>query len=160
MVFEWPDGGRWKVSEQTTDLGASVRRLRGERGMTQMALAVATGAGVSQIAQIEQGVIKDPRLSTMKALADALEVSLDDLVGRTSPVDLGPRGDGVSWKKVAGWSKELLPNLRDLVKECRKSPVAISLSEILALANQIERVVELAPAQGEAEQGKARKGKK
>jgi transcriptional regulator with XRE-family HTH domain len=69
------------MSEPAATLGENVRRLRDACGMTQMALAVAAGVGVSQVSQIEQGIIKDPRLSTAIALARSLGVSLDVLAG-------------------------------------------------------------------------------
>ena len=46
------------------------------------ALAVAAGLSVSLVTQIEQGRTGDPRLSTLRALASALGVSLDELAGK------------------------------------------------------------------------------
>lgn len=48
-------------------------------GLTQAALAHKAGTRTSTVCNIENGKI-DPRLSTVKALADALGLDLDDLV--------------------------------------------------------------------------------
>jgi len=48
-------------------------------GLTQAALAQKAGVRTSTICNIETGKI-DPRISTMKALADTLGVEIDDLV--------------------------------------------------------------------------------
>jgi DNA-binding XRE family transcriptional regulator len=49
-------------------------------GLTQAALANKAGIRTSTVCNIENGKI-DPRLSTVKVLADALGVDVDDLVG-------------------------------------------------------------------------------
>jgi transcriptional regulator with XRE-family HTH domain len=64
------------------ELGATVKRLREEAAMTQQQLAVKAGLSMSGLGSIEQGLKPDPRLSTVVALADALGVSLDKLVGK------------------------------------------------------------------------------
>lgn len=56
----------------TALLGASVRRLRQERGLTQAELAHAVGLGPVQISRIERGV-QEPRFATIERLAEALD---------------------------------------------------------------------------------------
>jgi transcriptional regulator with XRE-family HTH domain len=56
-----------------------IRELREAKKMSQQALAFATGLSMSVISQIERGVNQEPRLGTLKALAQALGVSLDEL---------------------------------------------------------------------------------
>jgi transcriptional regulator with XRE-family HTH domain len=60
-------------------IGDRLKRLRKAAGMTQQALATAAGLSMSAIIHIEAGRIPDPRLSTLKALARALGVTLDEL---------------------------------------------------------------------------------
>jgi transcriptional regulator with XRE-family HTH domain len=66
------------------DLGSLGKRLKGMReaaGLTQQRLAVKAGVSVSSLFQLEQGQKTDPRISTVAALAGALGVSVDDLLG-------------------------------------------------------------------------------
>ena len=64
--------------------GARLRSLRDQRGWTQANLAEAVGAYASQISKYESGEVM-PEGETLAALADALDVSLDELVlGRTA----------------------------------------------------------------------------
>jgi transcriptional regulator with XRE-family HTH domain len=60
------------------EFGVRLRAARDRRGMTQAQLAEATGAYPSQISNYENGE-KVPEGETMVSLADALDVSLDEL---------------------------------------------------------------------------------
>lgn len=55
------------------------------RNMSQADLVRSSHMGSSKVSQILKGSVKDPRLSTMVAIADALDVSLDYLAGREQP---------------------------------------------------------------------------
>ena len=67
------------------DLAEHLKRLRKKRGWTQQKLAEEAGMSYVIITKIEQGVSKEPTILSMVKLADALGVSLDELVRRTSP---------------------------------------------------------------------------
>jgi transcriptional regulator with XRE-family HTH domain len=56
-----------------------LKALRRAAGLSQEALAVAAGLSGSLVRKIEQGESLDPRMSTLKALAKVLGVSLDEL---------------------------------------------------------------------------------
>ncbi len=56
-----------------------LREMRVAAGLTQQALAMQAGLSVSAVVQIESGKVPDPRVSTLKALAKALGVSIDAL---------------------------------------------------------------------------------
>ncbi|NHI17526.1 helix-turn-helix transcriptional regulator [Microbacterium excoecariae] len=75
---ETPDGDALAV-------GRRVRALRVERGMTLAALAAAVGRAPSQLSMIENGH-REPRLSMLRAIARALDVSADTLVSE-EPLD-------------------------------------------------------------------------
>jgi transcriptional regulator with XRE-family HTH domain len=62
-------------------IGDSLRAARGRLGWSREALAYHSGVSWSAIAQIESGRRKDVRLSSLSALANALGVSVDYLVG-------------------------------------------------------------------------------
>jgi transcriptional regulator with XRE-family HTH domain len=62
-------------------VGDRLKKLRTEARLTQQALAMKAGLSVSVVAQIEQGVNDDPRLSTLRALAKVLGATMNDLTG-------------------------------------------------------------------------------
>ncbi len=62
-------------------IGDSLRAARMRLGWSREALAYHSGVSWSAIAQIESGRRKDVRLSSLSALADALGVSVDHLIG-------------------------------------------------------------------------------
>ena len=61
-------------------LAVSLQRLREAKGWSRETLAHHAGLSFAAIAQLETCRRQDPRLSTLVALARALEVSLDELV--------------------------------------------------------------------------------
>ena len=63
-------------------LGDRIRQLREERGMSQEALARAAGLSVGVVTKLERtkGRQQDVRLGTAVALADALGVTVDELI--------------------------------------------------------------------------------
>lgn len=64
--------------------GESLKKLRTDRNISATQLAKKIGINSQTIYQWEWG-IAEPRLSFLIWIADALEVSLDELVGRTVP---------------------------------------------------------------------------
>ncbi|WP_425955162.1 helix-turn-helix domain-containing protein [Xylanimonas sp. McL0601] len=65
-------------------LGRRVRHLRTRRGLTLDALGAAVGCGPSLLSLIENGR-REPRLSLLRALAEALDVSVGDLLAEEAP---------------------------------------------------------------------------
>jgi DNA-binding XRE family transcriptional regulator len=65
-------------------LGKRIRHFRCEKGWSQGLLARRAGIDPQHLSKLERGV-KEPGLSALLALADALRLSLDRLVGRTPP---------------------------------------------------------------------------
>ena len=62
-------------------VGQAIRKARTERGYSMPRLAKKMGIQVQTIYQWEAG-ISEPRCWLLIALADALDISLDELVGR------------------------------------------------------------------------------
>lgn len=75
-----PDRPGGPSGEET--LGERLRRLRLEHKWPQTHLALRSGVPQPHIARIETGWTRDPKTSTLEALADALGVSGDALRGR------------------------------------------------------------------------------
>ena len=71
---------RAKVRLRRDDgLGASVRRLRKQRGLSQEELAEAAGLSRRELGRIERGEVEAPRPDTVEQIADAFGVPLADL---------------------------------------------------------------------------------
>jgi transcriptional regulator with XRE-family HTH domain len=77
--------------------GANVRRVRLTRNASQEALSHRTGLHRTEIGKVEQGVV-EPRLTTLVILADALSVTLDELVaGLWVPGERKPSPNARPW---------------------------------------------------------------
>ena len=63
-------------------LAENIKKCRIRLGLTQEALARKADISYNTIIKLESKGITDPRMETLKKLADALKVSLDKLVGR------------------------------------------------------------------------------
>lgn len=62
------------------NIAKNIKQLRKMRGYTQFKLAEVSKLSPNQIAKVESGGIKNPKISTMIALAVALNVEVGDLL--------------------------------------------------------------------------------
>lgn len=65
--------------------GERLLQLRIRASLTQAQLAHKAGVNTMQPSRIETGLVKDPNLPTLQALARALECTLDDLLAPADP---------------------------------------------------------------------------
>lgn len=65
-----------------------LKDAREMRGFTRAALSMRTGLPQNAVSQFESGK-RPPNIGHLERLADALEVSIDRLLGRNAPDDLG-----------------------------------------------------------------------
>jgi HAD superfamily hydrolase (TIGR01509 family) len=63
-------------------LGAQLQKARREAGLTQQELCQKAGLSYSTLAKIERGAIKAPSIFTIQSIAEAINTSLDALMGR------------------------------------------------------------------------------
>ncbi len=77
-------------AELLTTIGARVRRLRASRGLTGRALAEASDLSVRFLSQLESGRA-NIAVGRLQRVADALDVSLETLVGEATVAGDGPR---------------------------------------------------------------------
>src|SRR6266508_2687689 len=75
-------------------IGERLHRLRGEHGLTQEALAALAGLSVDLVKKLELGKRQSARLTTIAALANALDVPMSELT------DKRPRLDGAGDRLV------------------------------------------------------------
>jgi transcriptional regulator with XRE-family HTH domain len=64
-----------------TPLGDRLKDARRRAALTQGELAEKSGVGVTTIVRIERGQIEEPRVTTIRKLAQALDVPTAQLVG-------------------------------------------------------------------------------
>lgn len=69
----------------TTSLATRLKRARARAGFTPEQLAEAAGLERTAVYKIEAKAAPDPRPSTVVRISEALEISLDELVGRKVP---------------------------------------------------------------------------
>src|ERR1700724_3000303 len=74
------------VAVASSRIGEALKASRARLGWSREALAYHSGVSWSAIAQIESGRRKDVRLSSLSALAGALGVSVDYLIGTAATI--------------------------------------------------------------------------
>jgi transcriptional regulator with XRE-family HTH domain len=72
-------------------IATRLKTLREKAEMSQQQLATKAGLSISVVAHIEQGKKPDPRMSTVRALAQALGVSSDALMNEEPKQPRRPR---------------------------------------------------------------------
>ena len=68
------------MSKQDYPLSKNLKKLREQKGLSQDRLAKLADVANNTIIKIEQGENINPTLETLKKVAKALEVSIDDLI--------------------------------------------------------------------------------
>ncbi|MFH1640620.1 MAG: helix-turn-helix transcriptional regulator [Candidatus Omnitrophota bacterium] len=63
-------------------LSKNIRQLRLRKGLSQERLARLADISNATLIKIEVGVAKEPTITTVAKIASALEVSIDELVGK------------------------------------------------------------------------------
>jgi transcriptional regulator with XRE-family HTH domain len=64
-------------------LAKTIKDLRKKHKISQEELAKKAGITYSTLIKIESGVNDNPTIKTIRKIADALDVSMDELVGRS-----------------------------------------------------------------------------
>lgn len=68
------------MPKQKSTIGDNIKRYRKLAGISQDVLSKRANLAFHTIAKIEAGSTPDPRIETVKKIADALGVLLDDLM--------------------------------------------------------------------------------
>ncbi|HEX5455834.1 MAG TPA: HAD-IA family hydrolase [Candidatus Saccharimonadales bacterium] len=71
-------------------LGLRIQEARKAAGYTQQQLCQNSGLSYSTLAKIERGAIKSPSVFTIQTIAEALNRSVDELLGNKPPAAHGP----------------------------------------------------------------------
>jgi len=64
-------------------LNKQIKMFRKQKGWTQSTLGRKAGLLYTTIAGIEQGTALHPTIQTITKIADAFEITIDELIGRT-----------------------------------------------------------------------------
>jgi transcriptional regulator with XRE-family HTH domain len=64
---------------ETTELGKRIRQLREAREWSQEQLARRAGLGLMAINRIENGEVRQPKRTSIRGIAAALEIPVNDL---------------------------------------------------------------------------------
>lgn len=68
------------MSKTKSTIGKNIKKYREKLGISQDKLSKLAGITLHTITKIESGATPDPRIETVKKIAKALNVSLDDLI--------------------------------------------------------------------------------
>ena len=68
------------MTKEKTTIAENMRKYRNKLGISQDVLSKRANLAFHTIAKIEAGSTPDPRIETVKKIADALEVTLNDLM--------------------------------------------------------------------------------
>jgi len=73
-------GDAWDLDRELAALGRAIRRLRHDRGLSMASLASKAGVSESTLSLIELGQGNPSFFGTLRALAEALDVTLTEIV--------------------------------------------------------------------------------
>jgi len=68
------------MSKGMSTIAKNIKKHRAKLGISQDKLSKLAGITLHTITKIESGATPDPRIKTVKKIADALGVSIDDLM--------------------------------------------------------------------------------
>lgn len=68
------------MSKEPSVIGKAIRKNRQEKNMSQEALARAADLSLPTVVKIESGETPNPGIDTVKKIAIALDVSIDELM--------------------------------------------------------------------------------
>jgi len=63
-------------------LSENIKRFRNQKGLSQDKLAKLADVTLTTLVKLESGANDNPTIKTLKKIADALEISIDELIGR------------------------------------------------------------------------------
>jgi transcriptional regulator with XRE-family HTH domain len=78
-------------TDASLDFGGRLRKGRTAQGLTLSNLSTASGVSIAYLSDLERGVLGNPTLDTLRAIAKALNVSLNDLLGVEEDSERRPR---------------------------------------------------------------------
>jgi len=68
------------MAKELSTIAKNIKKYRDKLGISQDKLSKLAGVTLHTIAKIETGSTPDPRIETLRKIADALGVKVDDLI--------------------------------------------------------------------------------
>ncbi len=68
------------MAKELSTIAKNIKKYRDKLGISQDKLSKLAGVTLHTIAKIETGSTPDPRIETLRKIADALGVGVDDLI--------------------------------------------------------------------------------
>ena len=68
------------MAKELSTIAKNIKKYRNKLGISQDKLSKLAGVTLHTIAKIETGSTPDPRIETLRKIADALGVGVDDLI--------------------------------------------------------------------------------
>ncbi len=68
------------MSKELSIIAKNIKKYREKKAISQDKLSKLAGVTLHTITKIESGATPDPRIETVKKIADALGISVDDLL--------------------------------------------------------------------------------
>ena len=68
------------MSKQLSTIAKNIKKYRAKRKISQDKLSKLAGITLHTLTKIESGATPDPRIQTVRKIADALGVSIDNIV--------------------------------------------------------------------------------
>ena len=68
------------MSKSNSTIAKNIKKYRGKMEISQDKLSKLAGITLHTITKIESGATSDPRIETVKKIAKALDVTLDELI--------------------------------------------------------------------------------
>ena len=96
---------------QYTELGARIASKRIRANLTQTELAQRAGLSLASVQKLEQGVTNNPRLATIRALAEAMGLPMIDLIPECTDAkgQINAAPDECRKGTAVGWCEHPVP---------------------------------------------------
>jgi len=115
-------------------LGKRLQNVRKQKGFTQQALCQAANLSYSTLAKIERGAIKAPSIFTVQSIAEALQITLDELLGVQSGAT------GRTYRKSQGGVSFVYFDVNDTLVRAAQRGFSILAEQTGTLPDVIERI--------------------
>ena len=129
----------------SVDIGGRIRSLRTARGLSQEEVARRTGIGLKSYGDLERGRTKDPHYSTLRGVARALNVRVEELLEEPVPLGDAPGEAGLPEKseedRRAGYLRTWRAFLYKLVHRWEQDPPKSS-REITVVLDAMQDLLE------------------